>query len=123
MAYPLEKRQSKPALERNHPYSIVYVYYALGVLLLIKGDFENAVEVLTRGLEVCESADIPVQRPLVTSFLGSAYAFVGRWNEAVQLLDRAVEDTAGSQRMGGQALRMACVSVGYIVAGRLGALT
>jgi len=106
------------ALERNHPYSIVYAYYALGVLLLLKGDFEKGVEVLTRGLEVCESADIPVQRPLVTSFLGSAYAFVGRCNEAVQLLDRAVEDTAGSQRMGGQALRMACVSAGYMVTGR-----
>jgi len=107
------------ALERNHPYSIVYAYYGLGVLLFIKGDFEKAVEVLTRGLEVCESADIPVQRPLVTSFLGSAYAFVGRCNEALQLLDRAVEDTAWSQRMGGQALRMACVSAGYMVAGRL----
>jgi hypothetical protein len=34
-------------------------------------------------------------------------------------LDRAVEDTAWSQRMGGQALRMACVSAGYMVAGRL----
>jgi hypothetical protein len=77
------------------------------------------VEVLTRGLEVCESADIPVQRPLVTSFLGSAYAFVGRCNEAVQLLGRAVEDTGWSQRMGGRALRMACASVGYMIAGRL----
>jgi tetratricopeptide (TPR) repeat protein len=107
------------ALERNHPYSIVYAYYGLGVLLLIKGDFEKAVEVLTRGWEVCESADIPVQRPLVTSCLGSAYAFVGRCDEALQLLDRAVEDTAWSQRLGGQALRMACVSAGYMIAGRL----
>ena len=108
----------RTAVGRNHPYSIVYAYYGLGVLLLIKGDFEKGVEVLTRGLEVCESADIPVQRPLVTSFLGSAY-FVGRCDEALQLLDRAVEDTAWSQRMGGQALRMACVSAGYMVAGRL----
>ena len=107
------------ALESNHPYSIVYAYYGLGVLFFIKGDFDKAAEAFARGLEVCKSADIPVQRPLVTSGLGSAYAFLGRCDEALQLLDRAVQDTAWSQRMGGQALRMAWVSAGYMLAGRL----
>jgi class 3 adenylate cyclase/tetratricopeptide (TPR) repeat protein len=112
-------RAIETALESKHPYSIVYAYYGLGVLLFIRGDFEKAVEVLSRGLEVCESADIPVQRPLVTSCLGAAHAFLGRCNEALQLLDKAVEDAAWSQRMGGQALRMAWVSAGYMLAGRL----
>src|SRR5262249_29219900 len=109
----------KTALERNHPYSIVYAYYGLGVLLFIKGDFEKAVEVLTRGLEVCESADIPVQRPLVASCLGAAYASVGRLDKALQLLESAVKDTASMRRMAGQAMRVAWLSGAYILADRL----
>ena len=111
-AYPCGEEAIETALESNHPYSIVYAYYGVGVLFFIKGDFDEAIDVLTRGLKVCQDAEIPVQRPLLIRVLGSAYASVGRCDEALRLLDRAVEDTAWSQRMGGQALRMACVSEG-----------
>ncbi|PYJ79316.1 MAG: hypothetical protein DME69_05220 [Verrucomicrobia bacterium] len=106
------------ALESNHPYSIVYAYYGVGVLFLIKGDFDKAIAVLERGLKVCQDAEIPVHRPLIDSCLGSAYASIGRVDGALRLLDRAVEDTAWMRRMGGQALRMALVSEAYMLAGR-----
>jgi class 3 adenylate cyclase/tetratricopeptide (TPR) repeat protein len=106
------------AVEGNHPYSIVYAYYGVGVLFLIKGDFDKAIPVLERGLKVCQDAEIPVHRPLIDSCLGSAYASVGRLDEALPLLDRAVEDTAWMRRIGGQALRMAWVSGAYMLAGR-----
>ena len=92
------------ATQGNHAYSIVYVYYALGVITLIRGDFEKAIEALERGLELCKSADIPVHKPLLSSCLGSAYAFTGRFDEALRLLGSTVEDTAWINRMGGQAV-------------------
>ena len=105
-------------VESNHPYSVVYAYYGAGVLFLTKGDYDRAIAELKRGLEVCEAADIPVHQPLIASCLGSAYAFAGRLDEALRLLDRAVGHTAWMRRKGGLALRMAGVSEGYMLAGR-----
>ncbi|HXV81529.1 MAG TPA: AAA family ATPase [Candidatus Binatia bacterium] len=117
-AVPYGDEAIQTAVESNHAYSIVYAYYGLGVLFLIKGDFDKAVAAFERGLEVCRAVDIPVLLPLVTSGLGTAYAFLGRCDTALQLLENAVGHTAWIGRMGGQALRMAWVSAAYTVAGR-----
>jgi tetratricopeptide (TPR) repeat protein len=85
---------------------------------LVKGEFDQSVLVLTRGLKVCDEAEIPVQRPLIGSCLGAAYAFLGRFDEALNLLERAVEHTESMRRLGGQALRMALLSEAYMLAGR-----
>ena len=106
-------------VERNHPYSVIYAYYGVGVLFLTKGDFDRAIAELERGLQVCEAADIPVHQPLIASCLGSAYAFAGRLDDALRLLDRAVGHTAWMRRKGGLALRMAGVSEAYMLAGRM----
>jgi class 3 adenylate cyclase/tetratricopeptide (TPR) repeat protein len=105
-------------VESNHPYSVIYAYYGVGVLFLTKGDFDRAIAELERGLEISEAADIPVHQPLIASCLGSAYAFAGRLDEALRLLDRAVGHTAWMRRKGGLALRMAGVSEAYMLAGR-----
>ena len=107
------------AVEIAHPYSIAYAYYGVGVLNFIKGDFARAIDVLERGLRLCDSAEIPVQRPLVASCLGAAYGFVGRSGEALQLLESAVENTASMKRMAGQAMRIAWLSGAYMLADRM----
>ena len=117
-AVPCGDEAIQTAMERNHAYSLVYAYYGVGVLSLIRGEFDKAVAVLGRGLEVCETADIPVQRPLITSCLGAAYAFLGRLHEALQLLESAVAHTASMKRMAGQAMRMAWLGEAYTLAGR-----
>jgi len=88
------------------------------VFFFIRGDFDKAVAALERGLEICQAADIPVLQPLITSCLGAAYAFLGRSDAALQLLESAVGHSAWMGRMGGQALRTAWVSGAYIIAGR-----
>jgi tetratricopeptide (TPR) repeat protein len=117
-AMPYGDEAVKTALDRNHGYSIAYAYYGIGVLLLIKGEFDQAIAVLERGLETCETADIPVQRPLITSCLGAAYAFVGRLDKGLPLLEAAVEYTASIRRLAGQSLRMGWLGEGYNLAGR-----
>ena len=75
------------ATEREHPLSIVFAYYAVGAVALIRGEFDKAITALEHGLKVCEAAEIPVQRPLVASGLAAAYASVGRFEEALRLLE------------------------------------
>jgi tetratricopeptide (TPR) repeat protein len=117
-ALPYGEDAIKTAVEYDHPYSTVYAYYGLGILFYIQGEFEKAVSMLNRGLEICQSADIPVLYPLIAASLGSAYAFVGPTYEALRLLQSAIEHPAWMSRMGGQALRMAWVSEAYFVAGQ-----
>lgn len=109
----------RTALEANHPYSIIYAYYGSGMLFLIMGDFDKSIAALEKGLEVCETTEIPVQRPLIASCLGSAYAIVGRLDEGLRLLETSVEETASMSRLAGQALRMAWLSGAYLEAARI----
>ena len=100
------------ATERDYPLSIVFAYYAIGVVALIKGEFDQAITALERSLSVCEAVEIPVQRPLVVSCLAAAYAFVGRFDEALGLLQRTTDRNAwltgaGSRQLPfGKAMRM-----------------
>ena len=88
------------ATERNYPLSIVFGYYAVGAAALIQGDFDRAIAALEHALKICETAEIPVQRPLVVSGLAVGYAFVGRFDEALQLLESAADRT--TRMMGGE---------------------
>ena len=100
------------ATERDYPLSIVFAYYAVGVVALIKGEFDQAIAALERSLSVCEAVEIPVQRPLVVSCLAAAYAFVGRFDETLRLLERTTDRNAwltgaGSRQLPfGKAMRM-----------------
>jgi predicted ATPase/class 3 adenylate cyclase len=118
-AIPFADESVKTAVEYGQQYSLGYAYYGAGVLLLIKGDYNEAVDVLECGLRVCETSDLPVHYPLVASCLGTAYASVGRSDEALDHLQRAVEHPAWSTRLGGQSLRMVWVADGYLRLGRL----
>ena len=112
------------AVERDHPFSIVYAYYAVGAVAVIKGDFDQAIAPLERGLRVCESAEIPVQRPLIVSCLAVAYAFVGRIAEAIRLLDSTTErnfwvkETGSRQVPLGKAMSMVWAVETYVLAGQ-----
>lgn len=108
----------KAAEETNHPYSMAYACYGAGIAYFIKGDFDKSIGLLEHGLAVCESAEIPVQRPLIASCLGAAYAYVGRLDEAHDLLENALADTASMKRLAGQAMRIAWLTSAYLLAGR-----
>jgi class 3 adenylate cyclase/tetratricopeptide (TPR) repeat protein len=106
------------ATQSAHSYSTIYAYYGLGMLYYIQSDFDRAVYMLEQGLEVCRTADIPVLYPLIAASLGSAYAFIRRPDQALTLLQSAIEHPAWMTRMGGQSLRMAWVSEAYFETGR-----
>ena len=113
------------AQNREHPYSLVYAYYGAGVLSLIKGEIDDAIGFLERGLEVCEASDIAVQRPLLVSCLSTSHAYAGRLDHALELLENETEHTRwitgpGVQQLPfGKAMRMVWLSETYLLAGRM----
>jgi tetratricopeptide (TPR) repeat protein len=68
---------------------------------------------------LCEEADLPFHFSLLAPALGAAYVRCGRADEAVRLLERVLEQTASSGRMGGQAPLLATLGEAQLRAGRL----
>jgi tetratricopeptide (TPR) repeat protein len=73
----------------EHPYSRIRAYGYLGGLYLRKGNIQQAVLVLDRGLSLCHAADI-WSMPIAPA-LGLAYALSGRIAEAQAQLAQAIE--------------------------------
>jgi class 3 adenylate cyclase/tetratricopeptide (TPR) repeat protein len=102
----------------DHPYSLVTAYYGLGLLHLRQGDLHQAIPILERSLRLCQDATIPDLWPGVGSFLGSAYALLGRLGEALPLLAGAVEQTAATRHMAGHAAQLTRLGEAHLLAGR-----
>jgi tetratricopeptide (TPR) repeat protein len=73
------------------PFGIVTACYCLGYLHCSKGEVDQAIPLLERGVAVCREREFSVWLPQVTGYLGHAYAQVGRLEEGRALLARAIE--------------------------------
>ena len=102
----------------NHAYTLIVACFGLGSLYLIKGNLDNAVAVLERGLVLARVEDLPILFPFVASPLGFAYALSGRASEAVPLLEQAVEEAVSMKLMANQSLRIARLGEAHLLAGR-----
>ncbi|HEV2053828.1 MAG TPA: adenylate/guanylate cyclase domain-containing protein [Methylomirabilota bacterium] len=72
------------------PYSLIAALQAQADPHLAKGDADRALPPLERALALCGTWNLAFFFPLIAQRLGSAYARVGRIDEAVPLLERAI---------------------------------
>jgi tetratricopeptide (TPR) repeat protein len=107
------------AEQARHPYTLGYVNCSLGLLYLLKGDLDAAVEKLQRSLKLCREANIRVLFPQIASYLGFAYALSDRTADALPLMEEAEEQTISIGRRGGQSLRLAWQGETYLLSGRI----
>jgi tetratricopeptide (TPR) repeat protein len=84
-----------------------------------QGVFQKAIPILERGLALSQSADIPLQFPLMASLLSAAYALAGRAAEALPLLDQMLERVATGRRMLVHALVLTELSEACLLVGRV----
>jgi class 3 adenylate cyclase/tetratricopeptide (TPR) repeat protein len=84
----------------EHPASLMYSSWGMGLLSLRQGDLHQALPLLERAVSVCQDADLPVWFPWVATALGAAYTLVGRVSDAVLLLTRAMEQTIAVETVG-----------------------
>jgi class 3 adenylate cyclase/tetratricopeptide (TPR) repeat protein len=78
--------------ELGHPFSQAHVYYDLGYLHGIRGDFDHAVNALERAFALVREWNLTFMSPFIMGFLGHVYALSGRVAEGTSLLQQAMLD-------------------------------
>jgi len=76
----------------NHPFTLYFCSFDLGLVNLRRGDFERAIRDLERGLDLCRTANDVVRMPLFAAALGAAYSLAGQSGKALTLVAGAVEE-------------------------------
>jgi tetratricopeptide (TPR) repeat protein len=83
----------------QHPASLVHAYEGVGRPYLRQGDLHQALPLLERAMSLCEEADLLFHYSRLAPLLGAAYVLCGRVDEAVRLLERALEQATSSSIM------------------------
>ena len=91
----------------------------LGLLYRRQGVLYTTIPILEQCLELCQSANIPLQVPLTAAILVSAYALAGRMAEALPLLDQMLERVATGDRMPMRPLVLTELSEALLLVGRV----
>ena len=104
-----------------HPFDLVVGCFASGVVGVRQGYLDQSVTVLERARTLCEVGHLPFWFPLIAVWLGSAYALLGRSDEARPLLDQAVRQHADIGLKGVHALFVALQGEATLMAGDLAA--
>jgi class 3 adenylate cyclase/tetratricopeptide (TPR) repeat protein len=100
----------------GQPISLIFAYRGVAYLHLVKGDLDQAMPLLERGLALARGH--PGYAPWNAAALGYAYALAGRIAEAMPLLEEAVQRAATTGRVG-QSLRLAYLGEASLLAGRM----
>ena len=83
----------------NHPDTLLWAYRGAGLLQLARGEAHRAAVLLERAQGVCRTHDLPVYVPVIGSELGHAYAMLGRMDDALPLLEHAVEQATARKQV------------------------
>jgi tetratricopeptide (TPR) repeat protein len=103
----------------KHPVSLALAYEGMGLRYLRQGPLQRAVPVLERAVGLCEEADLRFHFSRLTPLLGSAYILCGRVDEAVQLVERTVEQATSGSIVPIQLLQLASLAETHLHTGRL----
>ena len=81
----------------DHPFTLFWGLFGLGLALFRRGELPRAIQILERCLELCRRWQLVAALSPVAATLGAAYAVAGRADEALPLLEGAVEDFHGRE--------------------------
>jgi tetratricopeptide (TPR) repeat protein len=103
----------------EHPSSLMWAYYGIGLLALRQGDLPRALPWLARAMGICQEADLLLFVPRMAAALGAAYTLAGRAADAVELLTQAMEQSIATETAGFHALCSLPLGEAHLLAGRL----
>jgi len=95
--------------------------FDLQVFCLRSGDIEGAIRAHQRGLECCQARKLATLIPQMAAGLGYALALAGRVAEGLPFLEQGVEYGLSIRRMDHHPIRLAWLSEGYMLSGRMDA--
>jgi class 3 adenylate cyclase/tetratricopeptide (TPR) repeat protein len=103
----------------DHPASLMFASWGIGLLALRQGDLPRTLPRLEQAVAICREADLPAYVPWMAAALGAAYTLCGRVADAVPLLTRALEQTTVTAMVGFQAFCPLSLGEAHLLAGRL----
>ncbi|HSV07657.1 MAG TPA: tetratricopeptide repeat protein, partial [Candidatus Binatus sp.] len=103
----------------DHPYTLYWGLFDLGLAHLRRRDLPRATRVLERCHDLCRTWQFVVGIPLAAATLGAAYALAGRADEALPLVAGAVEEFHSRQSHTWPALILLCAGTTYLSGGRI----
>ena len=93
------KKCSAPRKAVGNAFGLAAGAVVLGRVYLHRGDFDPAAPLLQRAFEICKSANLLLLFPFTASPLGACRLGLGRNEEALPLLEQAVDKAAAMHRM------------------------
>jgi DNA-binding SARP family transcriptional activator len=103
----------------EHPFSLSFGLFDLGLALLRRGEIARAATILERSLDLCRSLEIAVLMPFAGATLAAAYARSGRSTEASVMMDRSLDSLRASGLFRRPGLVALCAGTMHRLAGRL----
>jgi DNA-binding SARP family transcriptional activator len=103
----------------NHLYTLQGGLFDLGRALLRRGALPRAIQCLERCHDLCGTWQIVAATPILAATLGAAYAAAGRLDEALPLIEGAIEEFRRRQDYSRPAFILLCAGTTYLSAGRI----
>jgi class 3 adenylate cyclase/tetratricopeptide (TPR) repeat protein len=103
----------------NHPHTLYFTLFDLGLVHLRRADFQRAIRDLERGLDICRTSNDVVRMPLFAAALGAAYALAGRSDEALAHVEGAVQEFHRHQVHFRPAFILLCAGMTYTSFGKI----
>jgi tetratricopeptide (TPR) repeat protein len=102
----------------SQPFGLTQANWAAGYLYLSQGEARRAVAAFERTQLLCQDWNILFMAPIVPAYLGAAYLLSDRIDEAVSLLEQALQDAALKRLLASPWLKAGWLSEAYLLCGR-----
>ncbi|MEM7043446.1 MAG: adenylate/guanylate cyclase domain-containing protein [Pseudomonadota bacterium] len=73
----------------GHPFNVAHLYYDLGYYYEIKGEFDEAVEALSKAVDLIETWSLTYLSPFIKGFYGHALTLAGDIDQGLKVLEEA----------------------------------
>jgi tetratricopeptide (TPR) repeat protein len=103
----------------DHPGSLMWAFWGIGLLFLRQGDLRRALPLLERAVSISQDADLSAYFPWMAPALGAAYILCGRVADAVLLLTQVLKQTTAGETVAYQARCNLSLGEAQVLAGRL----
>jgi tetratricopeptide (TPR) repeat protein len=103
----------------DHPGSLMWASWEVGLLALRQGDLRRALPRLERAVGLCHEVDLPIFFPSIAATLGAAYTLAGRVTDAMPLLTQAMEQTTATKAVVYQTFCRLSLGEAQLLAGHL----
>ena len=103
----------------EHPHSLVVASAGFGHVLLRRGDWRRAIDVVEPALAIARAPDAALWFPRIASTLGAAYILAGRPGDAYVLLEEALARTIARELVHQRALITVSLGQAALALGRV----